>query len=610
MEQQELDRHGLCVGSESFQQSFQPYLQSEYPLFITSDSLLNGFHVLLEESLRAAEIRNAILLNRLLSEWRENLPKKRGDFAGDSALIEAGYQRAAWVLEIAQHLSSGTGSLDSETAQELSRIEQAAGRSQSPTLGLDLDYRRFAPTGFYATNPDLSCYYRAVRWLQLVPFRWEHEQEWLAMEMIRRAANPSHESLSLWQDFWALIGEPDNPSVFDGPTSYNTFVICEQRASGKYLWTRWQERVNDQFRDLPQLNARVLPPRVSPDMEVASEILAEGRIPDGNEIWLRLQATKGDDRSLTSSYVKVLKHLSNPPSGCPDFMRTESWKRKSQQTVLAGWAQLLHSWDLHGKLAVNYGSLQESEPGYVEPNPEFFGAMAELVASTEAMLEPGLELPAQPEMAREVRGLLATSPKDELSLYQEPFFSLAGTPTENCAEAYLKLADQLDKTAVDPSDYRRVLNQSGRDLRTSWRNLESLCRRLELLSIKQLHKLPLNDSDRRFVAEYGEKLAGVMLYGGNAYLTPLDDAPRVASFAHIPQTGETLQCAIGRPRALYVMYPGLRGPVLCLGAVLPYYEFPTTRPFQDSGWKEHLDRVNPAPQFYSRPQGTTRVDSQ
>src|SRR5262249_19010046 len=54
-----LDKNKILVTQESFKQVFTPYISSDIPIFITSDSLLNGFHVLFEESILRLENANA-----------------------------------------------------------------------------------------------------------------------------------------------------------------------------------------------------------------------------------------------------------------------------------------------------------------------------------------------------------------------------------------------------------------------------------------------------------------------------------------------------------------------------------------------------------------------
>jgi hypothetical protein len=97
-----------------------------------------------------------------------------------------------------------------------------------------------------------------------------------------------------------------------------------------------------------------------------------------------------------------------------------------------------------------------------------------------------------------------------------------------------------------------------------------------------------NDEENQFLIAFGESLAGTMFYGGNSYLQPRDDAPRVADIFANPGKG-ILQVGIDRPRALWVLYPTKDGEVLCRGAVLPYCEFTAGQRLTDGDWRARLD---------------------
>ena len=89
-----------------------------------------------------------------------------------------------------------------------------------------------------------------------------------------------------------------------------------------------------------------------------------------------------------------------------------------------------------------------------------------------------------------------------------------------------------------------------------------------------------------------------MFYEGNSYLSPDDDAPRVVDVYSNPnflprRPGKTLhhylEAGIARPRKMYVLYPWEGQELLCVGAVLPYYEFTSTERLTDAQWLEMLD---------------------
>ena len=91
-----------------------------------------------------------------------------------------------------------------------------------------------------------------------------------------------------------------------------------------------------------------------------------------------------------------------------------------------------------------------------------------------------------------------------------------------------KLADDLERGPTpEELALAGVIRYWDVDLGEQWRALGMLCRRLESLAHKQLRGVAFSDEENRFIRTYGEKLAEVMLYGGNSYCTPNDDAPRV-----------------------------------------------------------------------------------
>src|SRR5262249_44955428 len=94
--------------------------------------------------------------------------------------------------------------------------------------------------------------------------------------------------------------------------------------------------------------------------------------------------------------------------------------------------------------------------------------------------------------------------------------------------------------------------------------------------------------ENAFLKEYGKTLAGIMLYGGNSYIKPRDDAPRVVDVYSNPIDRKHLLVGIARPRALWLLYPVRGVDVLCRGAVLPYREFTHPERLTDDSWKALL----------------------
>jgi hypothetical protein len=317
-------------------------------------------------------------------------------------------------------------------------------------------------------------------------------------------------------------------------------------------------------------------------------------------------------------YLHCLAALFDKPEpDAPALMASPAWQIKSCQTALAGWAQLRHTWALQAKQTAMYMGLSNQPPGFVEPEPEFFARMARLVEDTQQALDQAGALEGGPKaLAADIREGLDMLQKGKaglknLTLEQQGKFwllvvatnALKVTPSATkpevadpwesvlkSATALAEMADALEQGNLSiPAAQSKMFKAYQMDLAPLWQQLGKMCLRLEALAHKQLRGQPLSDREKGFVRGYGELIAGIMLYGGNSYLTPRDDAPRVVDVVSNPRCGKYLEVGVCRPRALYVLYPYQGGEILCRGAVMPYYEFASASRLTDAEWTALLD---------------------
>ena len=194
-EQARLKIDKALVSRQEVQQCFSAYMDGSYPRFVTSDAVLNAYHVLFEETLRQQEEMQARHVRSLCKDLWHLLATAERMYRGDAAQIAAAKQRARFVIGVALRLQGDElGACEADLKQaidvEVAAIEKAAGTRKPPLLGppepdfTALDYTLFRPVGFYANVSRLQRYFRALRWLQLVPFRTDHAEELLAYHML------------------------------------------------------------------------------------------------------------------------------------------------------------------------------------------------------------------------------------------------------------------------------------------------------------------------------------------------------------------------------------------------------------------------------------------
>jgi hypothetical protein len=96
-------------------------------------------------------------------------------------------------------------------------------------------------------------------------------------------------------------------------------------------------------------------------------------------------------RNLYWSWLRSLKSLvQHHPEGYPNFCRTPVWQTKSLHSALASWTELRHDTILYAKQSytpVGFAPPPPPPPGYVEPVPEFWARLLEMVRMTHTGLQ-------------------------------------------------------------------------------------------------------------------------------------------------------------------------------------------------------------------------------
>lgn len=705
----ELERDGLLIKRDQiFLQSFQAYTDpTTTPFFITSDSLLNGYHVLLEASLQRASLVEAKLLRSFLNDIFALLSQSSAEseysLENTPEIIEHGQRVLGPALVL---LGEKPVFLNKNVADDVDeavrRIRAADSLWLPPWLGpaesdyAAVDFTQMKPKGFYSKNPKLIAYFQSLQWLRAIPFRIDRPTEFITFGCFADIVSGWHinDQLKIINLLSSLFGGSSNLDI------YNTsFIFMNFR---KYLFKDTKsdpfhlifyhlaskgnfavEKINGNWGVIPRNRAKneiynifLFSPRLLIDdvlfkevsnlednfsvgLAVASFLGSEWAVDTlkskahnrsiqhiGNlsKLWERHYISKLPyfpesnneldnyfaERevfpykiidSLYSDYLFTLKGLFlEADPAAPEWANSQKWHQKSTETALSGWAQMRHSLSLIATQRAYYRGLVESPLGFVEPNPEFFSRMTLLIKRTEDILArcgvfdtPPIDLLFElnaalnfAEQNLDANGLLSDSFKQSekkwlehsLNLLELIEIGINPDPHSWDRDDWKDIIDSLkyrlakveaDLNSPNPS----IINDT---LENRWKKLFQLSSKLESLAHKQLRGLDWSAADAHFIREYGESLAYVMLYDGNSWLNPTDDAPRIAGISSNPITRQTQQIAIGRPVAIYVLYPWKGTRILCRGAILPYHEFESPTVLNDTEWKE-MEPNHPQPEW-------------
>lgn len=683
----QLERDGLVIAGPDYDQSFSVYGDSSVIPFVTSDSILNGFHVLLETSLKKFELRRSGRLREMLEAFWRNLDRQLAEKKVPRKLVEPYIRHLALVTGPALRLLGSTiplgdAVLEAEIEEEVGKITKAQAVGLPKWLGpaepglLAIDFRRCRPLGFYTDSPTLSNYYRTVRWLQLVPFRASRDNETgaaaLLAEIAGRTPSGLREYVEQGEKIW---GEEDGSTVsqmVNGGYGYLAQISQDGhagnalQASGerirniaKYSRPRIHDRLRTTNDSPTDASVQILAGSVLPDAlfleSIAEKRPAEKTMPQGLEVaawlgsdfaisllgpaeWKRLIARRESENeifqpmdtgwdSIPEGYYEVLKSLFQPSDpAAPAFMNSEAWQRKSVQTALAGWAQLRHAWELQTKLTISTVGGSRRPSGFIEPNPVFFQRMSQLESVLVARLQKaGVFADAPADEIEFLRGELKKLERigfGKIAVAKEDLFD----PEYDRIFEIPEYAQQMD-ASIDPGQWdklegeeqvkywQRVIQvlwdriarmergegvpelhsrtykyDGDRQLFARWQELQTLTGRLEAMVQKQLRGADWNENEAELLKHFQESLGVVMGYFASASHMPKDDAPRWTTVHFDPNANRNLAVAIGRPRALYVLYPWKGQSILCRGAVMTYYEYASEKRLTDLEWKQLLDR--------------------
>ncbi len=466
---EKLARDKVMIVADERRQPYQFY-EHAAPVFITSDSLLHAWNVLLAESVQRMEQGHTRLLGDILATMWDGLATADQHVTGDAALSAAARRRARIVLGVARKLLGTPGfrtgdDLDRTIDTEVAKVNEAALIQQPDWLPGDaalrtLDYNAFKPRGFYTRSPELERYFRAVGWLQAIPFALKQDEEFLAWLLLGKAWNIERTG-ELGED----LTKRDR---FDGYFSrYAKFFgdddAIDWRSAGSEagrdfaidlgkgeLAARRKEIIRRLEYNAEQAARRrsITPPAAPAPIPTVFHLLESHDLPDGlllahtgglreglpsglevaamlgssfaasevrhpqrkrileeidkaRQQLMQRVTSEPDAGGVYGQYLNCLSTLLDPPEKeAPALFASDPWRAKSCATVLGAWVQTRHTWVLEAKLrGPIFGIAGPVPPGFIEPTPEFFGRLATLAEKTTTLLDQAGALDFEPAMA-------------------------------------------------------------------------------------------------------------------------------------------------------------------------------------------------------------------
>ena len=448
-----LSKYGFGIAEADHEQIFQVYEKNDYcmfPNFVTTDLYLQLFHLYFDTMMRKVEEGK---LSGVIQDLCQKLHKNMSSLASgtSNATIR---QCAEWntaYFAVAHQLISGKSLSVPATYTAMAKEEYEKSMNASDGYSEFLGYTRvkfgyglFKPRGHYTRSEQCKKYFRAMMWLQSVPFGTDDDFRLrcaaLIADAVRSDAAVKKAYDSVFEPITFLMGAPDNITITQvGDVMKEQGVTMAQlMKKGKALdnfrkrideIAEKQTRIRPKFERTSHNKINFMPQRYQPDAEVLQEMVDcdneqtkrdvpmgldvmaamgsfaaerilidelkqdkqwEGFTPNLNKVKKVMKATDWNV-CIANQWLSTLNALNvfDDPR-LPYFMKTPQWNKKNLNATLASWAELKHDAILYAKqpMAAECGDGSLPAPtvtGYVEPNKGFWSKAITLIDQTRAV---------------------------------------------------------------------------------------------------------------------------------------------------------------------------------------------------------------------------------
>lgn len=453
-----LARNGFAIVPADNRQMFHVYERNDYhvfPNFVTTDIFLQLFHLYFDCTMREVERKTlfeatAAFCQTMRQAMLNEAAQTTADDVRDAAEYGVAYFTIAQMLLSGNNNAAGTGSTGPYgrlIADEMSRI-MAETDDFSDFIGgyedIKFGYSLFRPRGHYTHGDTLGRYFRAMMWLQSVPFGTDSEQQMKrAMVMAKAVAGNADTQAAyrrITEPITFLMGSPDNVTIMQlydeiAKTGmsveelFNNKKRMQQVCNAVEAIGKRQTRIRPKYERTSHCKINLMPQRYMPDAEVLQEMvdyeneptlrdtprgldvmaamrwsaaerllideMGENKRWDGFKPTLERMKRRMDSidwsETVATRWIESLTTLADNGTHMPYFMLTPEWQKKCLNTALASWAELKHDAILYAKqpMGAECGGAGPPEPvtkGYVEPNVKFWEKAIALIDATTKVL--------------------------------------------------------------------------------------------------------------------------------------------------------------------------------------------------------------------------------
>ncbi len=409
-------KNGFVVCPSDNEQLYYIYETNQYkklPSFVTTDSVLQMYHIFFGYSLRTLEYD--MLLDHL-EQLTDDMLRKSINIYEDAKDREV----KAAALKNIEYFAVAQKALELElpdnmpdeaknTADaEYKKVLAEGGFEESSIFPFELDYSQYKPRGHYTRNHDFERFFKAMMWYGQAPFPFAKKEQTIQALLMTFSVFQKTDGtpdIELWEKIYDptvfYVGSTDDLNIYQ-------YAAIMQKVYGsrpeidKFADKDKYKKVLEEAKKYPQPKIRpewvtvdtpvtqqfrFMGQRYIPDSEMLQRLtkFPERPMPKGLDVLGVLGSSRAYDllinkyhedktyKGYTSAFsklrdeyksLKIDKWQSNMyygwlwslkpllqsyGKGYPSFMTNKAWEDKSLSTALSSWSELRHDTILYGK---------------------------------------------------------------------------------------------------------------------------------------------------------------------------------------------------------------------------------------------------------------------
>ena len=611
-----LGKNLFVVSPTRSKQLFHIYEDNDYkdiPSFVSTDSVLQLYHIFFSYTLRTVEERSLMPVLRRMTEGMLGDSIKTWNEVTDADLKQAALKNVAYFAVAARNLGLQPklpAEAETMAATEMRLISGHEGMKIGAIFPYEIDYSQFIPRGHYTRSDTLRQYFLTMMWYGLVPFAVK-TNEGRVDEQIRQSLLLTHsiyraKMLNDWETIYEptsfYVGAADDatPAIWkqamDSVFGANTAPAAFAETQKFDAFVTEVEKLNPariQYRRLITPGQNVVP-----DASVQFRLMGQRYIPD-SEILQRLSVPI---KRVFPSSLDVMAVLGSDRAidildANPAIYNPQNWTEyKGERAKLIGQFSKLESKTWTSNL---YWSWLNSLRAVLGPAPEGFPSFMRNAAWEDKSLNTALASWAE---LRHDTILYGKQSGAEMGDGDEPA-SYKGYVEPNVVfwERMLNLMRQSREGLTS-----RKLMPEG--LEDKFESFEGLLSDLKTISEKQLRNEKLSVEEYQTIRHIGgtlEYLTLTVMNGAPDTWELVSETDKdMAVIADVHTGGDkVLEEGVGHANEILVIVPVEGKLVLTRGAVFSYYEFvqPAADRLTDEKWQQMVNSDHrPAPPVWTR----------